>query len=69
MPDTATFIEINVTTDHPQATDSMAPRLDTAPDLLYNLGFCLAVSSTRSVARVVLPEHAPAYVHSHTFLA
>ncbi|KAK0627343.1 hypothetical protein B0T14DRAFT_512454 [Immersiella caudata] len=38
----------------------LAPRLETAPDLLYNLGFCLAVSSTRDVARIVLPSTAPA---------
>lgn len=50
-------VDIEVTREQ---NGSLAPRLDTTPDLLYNLGFCLAVSSTRSVARVVLPETAPA---------
>lgn len=39
---------------------TLAPRLETALDLLYNLRFCLAVSSTRDVARVVLLSMAPA---------
>jgi hypothetical protein len=60
MDDTET-IDVNVTRDE---DESLAPRLNTAPDLLYNLGFCLAVSSTRDVARVVLPDSAPAYVAS-----
>lgn len=42
----------------------VGPSLETAPDLLYNLGLCIAVSSTREVSRVDLPRTAPGYVSS-----
>ncbi|KAK1753388.1 hypothetical protein QBC47DRAFT_386279 [Echria macrotheca] len=35
------------------------PSLETAPNLLYNLGLCIAVSSTRQVSQVKLPYPAP----------